>query len=199
MAEKIKKISITALEKSIGGLKKEEPVIKEWNGLQLAISPSLSFLEMLCFVDRVVDLCFNQSTYEYLPEVKKFAVGYNILDFYTNCSLPTGIEKQYKLVSGCEELIKFVCENIDKNQLKDILDSIDKKIENKALARVDALTVQMNQLYGIVNNIATQFEQIYSGISEEEMKKLVMTMTDGKFDESKVVDAYFEKKKESDQ
>lgn len=55
---------------------------------------------------------------------------------------------------------------------------------------------QVYELYGVIDNMSEQFEKTFSGVNNEDMTKLISAIANGGFDETKLVDAYFNKKKE---
>ena len=96
MAKSEKKISIASLDKVL----KEQAVdiaTEQWFGNEVKIKHTLSFSEMLAFVDDVVSSCFH-TTGGYMPELQEFVVKSNILTRYANFNLPDNLEHRYALL-----------------------------------------------------------------------------------------------------
>ena len=98
---KTKRVSINALEKITDEYVNEE--VLEWNGLEITIKKTLSFSDMMKFVDSVAKSCFVQGSGDYAPEIFDFALRSNVLDTYANFTMPRDLEKQYAMVYyfGC--------------------------------------------------------------------------------------------------
>lgn len=74
-----KKVSITTLEKIMKETYMPAKVV-EWNGVEVTIKPTLSFKDVLSFVDSVVKSCFTTDDSSYIPEVKEFVTKCCILE-----------------------------------------------------------------------------------------------------------------------
>ena len=82
-------------------------------------------------------------------------------------------------------------------QYNEILNAIDKKVENLANANVAAINKQINTIYNMFNSLQEQFNEIFSGITPEDASKFMQTIADGNFDEEKLVQAYMAQSKET--
>lgn len=194
MANKVKRISINALEKIVDEQYKPEPIAYEWNGISVTIHPVLSFEEMLTFVDGVVKSCFTSTDGKYMPEIKDFAIRCSILEIYANFSLPSNVEKRYALTNACDDLIDTIVQNINLRQYSSMLDAIDKKIEYIAEANIDALTARMNELYNSFETVEKQLGGLLGGVNQEDVKKMIDAVSDSKLDETKIVRAIYDEK-----
>lgn len=195
MANKIKKISINTLEKCVAEASGEPTVTIEWHGIAVAVKRRLGLMEMMTFVDGVVKSCFTSGGVEYTPEVLDFATRCSILEMYANFSLPANVERRYELVYECGDLYQIILDNIDRLQFDDILRSIDDKIAHIAEANIEAITRQMNELYAAFERLQERLSTAFEGIDKETIDNLVGAISDGKFDEEKLVDTYFAKKR----
>lgn len=187
-----KKVSITAFEKIMKETNSPTKTI-EWNGIEVTIKPTLSFKDVLSFVDNVVKSCFTMDSNSYIPEVKEFVIKCCILEMYANFALPTNIERKYDLLY-CTDAVNVVVANINKNQFEEILNAIDAKIDNIAQANIEAINKQMNELYSAFNNLQEQMAGIFAGIGTDEISKLIGAIAGDKFDETKLVQAYIDKR-----
>lgn len=187
-----KKVSITTLEKIMQETYMPAKVV-EWNGVEVTIKPTLSFKDVLSFVDSVVKSCFTTDNGSYIPEVKEFVTKCCILEMYANFALPTNVERKYDLVY-CTDAVNMVVANINTAQLQEIVEAIDTKIDNIAQANIEAVNKQMNELYSAFNNLQEQMTGIFAGIGTDEISKLIGAIAGDKFDETKLVQAYIDKR-----
>lgn len=190
---KTKKISIGTFDKIVKDTYTPTEVV-EWNGTEVIIKRSLSFTEMITFVNNVVKTCFSSENGEYIPEVKDFIIKTCILDMYANFSLPDNIEHKYNLIYN-SNAVQVVLNYINRQQFEEILQSIDDKIDHIAQANIEATTKQMNELYSSLNNLQSQFSEIFAGIKSEDMSGLLKAVSENKIDENKLVKAYVEQTK----
>jgi len=190
--EKVKKVSINALEKCV---EESAPSIVnvEWRGIEVTITRRLSLSDMMKFVDGVTNLCFSDDG-TYMPEIKDFATRCNVLEMYANFTLPSNIEKRYELVYACD-VYATIMGSIDRTQFEVMLAAIDDKIDNRAQANVEAINRQMNELYAAFENLESRLSAVFDGIDGDTMKQLIGAMSNGKLDEQKLMDAYLDAKK----
>lgn len=187
-----KKISISVFEKI---MKETHTATKnvEWNGVEITIKNTLSFKEVLSFVDSVTKSCFTTDSGSYLPEVKEFVIKCCILEMYANFAMPINVERKYDLVY-CTDAVNVVMDNINRVQLDEIIEAINDKIDNIAQANIEAVNKQMNELYSAFDNLQEQMTGIFAGIGTDEISKLIGAISGDKFDEDKLIQAYIDKK-----
>lgn len=193
MANKIKKISINALEKCVKEAVGEPIVTKEWRGINVNIKVRLSLKEMMTFVSSVVKTCFTETDNQYTPEVLDFAIRSSVLEMYANFTLPANVEKQYELLYGCD-VYSTILDTIDRSQFDAMLRAIDEKIAHIAASNIEAVTRQVNDVYASLNALEERLSSVFQGIDKDSIVRLVGAMADGKFDEGKLVQAYLETK-----
>lgn len=160
-----------------------------WNGLEIIIKNTLSLTEVFTFVNNVIQMCFEDETGEYLPEVKDFAIKSCILDMYTNIELEQNVQKRYELIY-CSDIIQFIVEHLPNPQLSEITHAIDVKLAHLAQANIESINKQMNDLYNAFDSFEKQIGTAFSAISEEDMNTLLSALTDKGLDEEKLVQAY---------
>ena len=112
---------------------------------------------------------------------------------YANFALPANVERKYDLIY-CTNAVKTVVANINVTQFEEIINSINAKVNNIAQANVEAVNRQMNELYAAFNNLQEQMSGIFDGIGTEEVSKLIGAISEGKFDETKLIQAYIDQK-----
>lgn len=192
---KSKRISITALDKVMRATNVPVKTI-EWNGIDITIKHTLSFKDVLTFVDNVANSCFATDS-RYLPEVKVFAIKCCVLEMYANFTLPSNIEHKYDLVYNTNAF-DTVIENINIKQLNEIVDAISDKVENMAKANIETINKQMSEIYTAFDGLQKQIGTVFSGLNSEEVINFIGAVTDGKLDENKLVEAYMESNKSKD-
>lgn len=185
-----KKISISAFENIMKDTYTATKTV-DWNGVEITIQRTLSFKDFLTFVDSVVKNCFSIDNNAYMPEIKDFAIKCCVLEMYANFALPVNVERKYDLVY-CTDAVQTVLAEINPEQYGVIMNAIDLKIENMAQANIEALNRQMSELYSAFENMQNQMSGVFEGVGSEEMLKLVGAISDGSFDESKLVQAYID-------
>lgn len=167
-----------------------EPFVEtDWHGLTIHIKTHLSLEEMMTFVSDVVSSCFAASTNEYLPEIKDFSTRCSILESYAGLVLPKSLDKKYEIVYGCD-IVPFVAQQVDQSQFKAILSSIDKKINHQAQSNIEAMNKQMNEVISGFSTLERKLSGIFENIDNKTITKIATAIADGKFDESKLVEAF---------
>lgn len=185
---KTKKISINAMDKVI----KENYIPShtiDWNGLEVVIKPTLTFKDMMSFVDSVVKTCFTSDNGAYMPEAKDFAVKSNILEKYTNFTLPNNLEHRYEMIYYTD-IIETVFKYTNKNQFNAMMDAINSKIENIAQANIENINKQMIELQASFEIFQNRIESMFDGINLEDIPDIMDKIASGNLDESKIVEAY---------
>lgn len=186
MADKIKKVSINTIEKAIEASYISEKTI-EWNGISILVKPNLTLKDMLSFVDAVVKNCFSEDG-TFMPETKNFAIRNYIVEYYTNISLPSNVEKRYDLLYH-QDFLDAVIANIDSSQFDAIIDAIDEKVAHIAQSNIEAITKQMNDLCSSFDNITTRMEEVFSVADKDSLAGVIKAFGDGKIDEEKIAKA----------
>lgn len=187
---KVKKISINAWEQVMKNTYTHAYAV-DWNGVEVTIINTLSMKEMLAFVDNVVRSCFTQDTITYIPEVKDFAIKSNLVEMYTNVSLPSNLSTRYDLIYRTD-LVEVILKNINIAQYSEMFSAIEDKIANIAQANIEATHRQMNELYAAFDNMQKQIAEMFAGIGADDMTKLMSAITNSALDERKLVEAYAE-------
>ena len=189
MAKNKKKISVNTFEK----VAKEHfgnEVIVDWYGVEVTVTPTISAVEMMNFVDDVVESAFLEAL-GYMPEVFDFVVRCNVLTRYANFSLPGNIEKRYELVYGTDAF-ETVVQKVNPGQYDEIVRAAKEKIEYKLDTSAAAVTRDAERMIDTFGDIQNQFESLFSGLSGDDIKKMVSAIGDKSVDEERLVKAYLE-------
>ena len=192
MAKGTNRISI----RTIDAIAKEQfPnfVTEIWNGTELRIKKSLSFSEMLSFVNDVVKSCI-QEEHGYMPELMDFAIKSNILSRYANFSLPDNLEHRYDILYQTDA-VAFVVSHINKSQLQEITTAINHKISYLCNSNIQQVQKQMGDFLTAFETLQGKMTNLFSNLTPDDVTRLIGAINDGGLDESKIVSAYLKQTK----
>lgn len=189
---KVKKISINAFE-SVVKENFENTVTKEWFGIPVTITKTISFEEVVNFVAEVADNCFL-SDGRYIPEAMQALIDCGVVRHYTNINLPANLSSAYELVmrSG---IIDFIMPEINSNQYNDIIIAIRDKIEYACDTNVTEFRNSLSDMMASMIDLQDRTRELFGKISPDEIQTLLDAFGDDKDVENKVVDAYIERQK----
>lgn len=189
---KVKKISINAFE-SVVKENFENIVTKEWFGIPVTITKTISFEEVVNFVAEVADNCFL-SDGRYIPEAMQALIDCGVVRHYTNINLPANLSSAYELVmrSG---IIDFIMPEINSNQYNDIIIAIRDKIEYACDTNVTEFRNSLEDMMESMTDLQDKTKDLFGKISPDEIQTLLAAFGDDKAVENKVVDAYIERQK----
>ncbi|CCY68616.1 putative uncharacterized protein [Clostridium sp. CAG:678] len=180
---------VSNLLKTING-EYSNTVKKTWQGMTFEIKRVLSFAEMTEFIDSVMSLCFSDS-YLYLPEVRDFAINSCIIDYYTNIDIVDDVNIRYNTIY-CTNLIEQIKKEINTNQLDNILDALDEKIDYRVSTNIDAILSQVDNIVQTLENFAQKAQDSFKDLTPDDIKGFVSSINSGALDEEKIVKAYFD-------
>lgn len=188
---KIKKISINAFEKVIKE-NFENTVTKEWFGLPIIITKTISFEDVISFVSEVVDNCFLDDG-KYIPEAMHALIDCGVVRYYTNINLPANLSSAYELVKR-SGIVDFIMPEINGNQYSDIIIAIRDKIEYIC----DSNTVEFNRAIDRMTASITQIQEatnnLFDNVSPEDIQKIVRAYGDDRAIEERIVEEYLKQK-----
>lgn len=195
MAKNEKRVSINIMDKVMKE-NFQNTLLDTWYGTEIKITKSISFTDMLSFVSDVVNSCF-QDDGGFMPEVMDFAIKSNILNRYTNVSMPDNLEHRYELIY-CTDVIDFVCQRISAGQLQEIISSVSKKLDYMSDSNVIGIKKKTEELISAFENMQKQTENMFSNVTPDDFSKLIGAIGDGKFSEDKVVEAYLNRTRKAE-
>ncbi len=187
MAKSEKKVSINSLNKVMKN-QRSEKIVDTWHDIEVTIKPSISFIETLEFVNDVVMSCFSDNN-GFVPEVMDFAIKSNILSKYANFSLPDDLEHRHDIIYN-SDAVQFVCQRINMEQLREITASIDKKIAYLSNSNVMGIQKQTAELIDAFEKVQQSITKMFSGITPDDMAKIIGALDKDGFSEDKLVQAY---------
>ena len=192
MAKKTKKVSIGSVDKVIKDNFSNIEIL-DWFGLDVEVKKTLSATEAFEFVNNCVNAVIDES--EYLPEVKDFIIRSNVIEAYTNISLPDSFTHRYDILFE-SDIVEAVIQVLDQKQFCNIIEAIDNKIEYKKSMNISELGKRVSSLISAFENVYEQTESMYSGIEANDIKKLLSAVSNADFNEENVVKAYMNNTKE---
>lgn len=192
MAKNEKRVSInttdTIMKERFGNTATEQ-----WYDAEVKIKRSISFTEMLTFVNDVVMSCFQQDG-GFMPEVLDFAIKSNILTKYANFSMPDNLEHRYEIIYNTDA-VDFVCRHINMGQLNEIVASVNRKLDYMCNSNVAAIQRQLNKVVESFEDVQQQTAKLFDGISSEDIAKITDAISNGELSGDKIVEAYLKQTK----
>lgn len=192
MAKNEKRVSInttdTIMKERFGNT-----VTEQWYDAEVKIKRSISFTEMLTFVNDVVMSCFQKDG-GFMPEVLDFAIKSNILTKYANFSMPDKLEHRYEIIYNTDA-VDFVCKNINMGQLNEIVASINRKVDYMCNSNVKAIQRQLSQMVESFEDMQQQTSKLFDSISSEDIAKIAGAVSSGELSGDKIVEAYLKQTK----
>lgn len=188
---KVKKVSINNFEKIVKE-NFENVITKEWFGIPITITKTISFDEVATFVNEVVDNCFLDDG-RYIPEVMHALVNCGVVRYYTNMNLPSNLVTAYDLVmqSG---IIDFIMSEINHEQFSDIMIAIRDKVEYMCDSNTIEFNRAMEKMTSSLNDIQDITKDLFSKLTPEDLQKIVGMSADERSIEERVVSEYMKQK-----
>lgn len=188
---KVKKISINAFEKTIKE-NFENTVTKDWFGIPVTITKTISFEEVVSFVAEVADNCFLDDG-RYIPEAMQALIDCGVVRHYTNISLPANLSSAYELVmqSG---IIDFIMSEINYSQYNNILLAIRDKVEYACESNTAEFKHAMEKMTISMNEIQEATKDLFDKVSPDDIQRIVGLYGDDHTIEERVVDEYLKQK-----
>lgn len=190
---KVKKISINAFEKTIKE-NFENTVTKDWFGIPVTITKTISFEEVVSFVAEVADNCFLDDG-RYIPEAMQALIDCGVVRHYTNISLPTNLSSAYELVmqSG---IIDFIMSEINYSQYNNIVLAIRDKVEYTCESNTAEFNKAIEKMTVSMNEIQEATKDLFSKISPDDVQKIMGMYGDERSIEERVVEEYIKQNHE---
>lgn len=163
--------------------------VVEWHGTELEIRKTISAATMYDLVRKVANACFDETTGEYLSEVRDFAERVAIVSAYTNVQLPDDDTEHLYDILYRTDLYDAVWKNICSDQLLAISDAIDQRIETRTEANRAMFEREVQNIIDSVQQLGEQISQLFDGITPEDLKAMISAIGEGGVDEEKIVQA----------
>lgn len=193
---KKKRVSINALEKVMKGTYVPTETIK-WHDIEVTITKTLPLKDVIGMVNDIVDSCFALEDGDFLPEIRDFAIKSAVLEKYANFTMPSNTSAQYDLIYRTDAFAA-VYAHINIEQFNEICLAVDRKLQYKADANIEAINRQMQTLFDAFEEIEKNLSSLFTGMDNESMAKLVDAISNGQLDEEKLMKSYFDEKEARD-
>ena len=176
MEEQKAKINFKEFEADIKARFYEETDV-EWLGRTIVIKKALSFAEMLTFVSSVVDTCYldnGEGVTVFMPEVKDYAIIFNLVEFYTNIELAHEDENEHNGFDDYDFIIqsgiqKIILDNIDTEQFDSMIKAIASKIKYINDTSSATIMSEMDNLNNALTDIIPQITELFQGENKEKL------------------------------
>ena len=184
-----KMISIKTLDKIANEC--PDKVTVDWHGEQLVIDRILTFGEVVLFVDKVTEVCFDKETGTYRPEARDYADRLMTVAFYTNVRLPENNEHQYKLLYKTD-LYRTVLEHINIEQYDEMLAAISRKISHELHLNKRSLETKVEAAANDVARVVDAVSALFEGVEPGDIQNIAKAIGDG-YSEEKLIQAVLNK------
>lgn len=162
--------------------------VTDFYGQEIIVQKRIPFALMSELVQKVADACFSDEG-EYMPEIRDFALRLCCVEAYTNIRLPQeNVEHQYEIV-GCAELWRIVANCIDQDQLEQICDAIQDRIQARLDSNRAAFEREINKLTQALDEMGKQVTELFGSVSPEDLQALLSAIGENGVDEEKIVKA----------
>ena len=163
--------------------------VVDWHGAELEVKKKIPAAVMYDLVRNVADACFDKETGEYLPEVRDFAERVAIVSAYANVRLPEDDVEHLHDILYRTDLYEVVWKSICSDQLLAISDAIDQRIEARTEANRVAFEYEVQNIIESVRQLGEQINQLFEGITPEDLKAMIAAIGEDGVDEEKIVQA----------
>lgn len=147
----------------------------QWNGLDIHIKKRLGVAEMLDFINTVVAWCVDEDTGEYRPEWKLFSYDSELVEKYTNLTLPKDLEKRYRILL-CNDLINTIIRNVDSVQLETIYYAIEDRIRYILRSTSSTVYKQMSDVVDAFSQMKDVANEMFTNENAATLTKFMETV-----------------------
>lgn len=163
----------------------------EWNEMSISVKRYLDMEDMMNFTYSVFNSCFSNTTGEYRPEVKDFAIRSCILEIYANIDLPDNLAERYNVIYQ-SSVIPEIMQYIDQTQFNAIMIAIDNKIESRINMNVAKFENEMREAQETLSGVLEFVKEIFDGIDNETVKQIAGAISNMKISPEKLAETVVE-------
>lgn len=156
-----------------------------FNGLK--IKEYLTLEEAVTFVETATEAYFPQGNYSRL--VGDIATAILTVETYTNLELPGDVSEKYAVISA-KCLIPIIKESTNSEQYLTLIGSIEEAVKTKKHISEHDIEKELDKISLLFENIASNTQDIMSGLDINDVKALLSATSEGKIDEEKLIKAY---------
>ena len=155
----------------------EEVRTVHWIGQDIEIKRRLSLMEVLYFVENVVDVCYQEEdgVFIYKPEVQAYAIKHTLVSLYTNIDLSEEDDNDFSVYDFItkSDIIDVIMNNIDFEQYNEMIQAIASKIKFINEQNSAAIMSEVSTLNSAINELVPQIREF---ASPEGLEKLQSAM-----------------------
>lgn len=163
----------------------------EWNEMSISVKRYLDMEDMMNFTYSVFNSCFSNTTGEYRPEAKDFAIRSCILEIYANIDLPDDMTERYNVIYQ-SSVIPEIMQYIDQAQFNAIMIAIDNKIESRINMNVAKFENEMREAQETLSGVLEFVKEIFDGIDNETVKQIAGAISNMKISPEKLAETVVE-------
>lgn len=187
MAKKEKRVTITEFE-NVMKQNFTNIVSVDWHGVEVHIKKTISLMDMMGFVNEVVESCFDDEG-EFMPEIMDFAIKSNVLTRYANFTMPKDLEARYAMIY-ISDAIHLVYSVIDADQINEIMAAIDRKLNHLCSGDIASARNKLRDIIVKFDEMQDQFGEIFDGLSAEDLSNMFRATSQNGIDEVELVKAF---------
>lgn len=164
----------------------------DWEGYEVKVNYLVDSAIISTIADAIVAACFAEDG-TYNPYLKEFTAKCLIITAYTDIQLPEDIASKYALIYGTD-IFETVIEQICGEQIAELQETVDKRIEYKVKVSTDAVMGRILEIYAQLESAVGTLMDSVGNISAEDMEKFVVAVSNSKLDEEKLIKAIVSQK-----
>ena len=159
----------------------------DYYGHELVVQKVIPFRLLSGIVRSVINTCFSEDGV-YAPEKMEFALRICVIGAYTNVRLPDDAEHQYSILYRTD-LWDTVMRFISAGQYRQIVNSISDEISVRNEANYAAFNRDVQKLVDEINSLGERFSDMFSSVTQDDIKGFMSAVSDGGIDEEQIVKA----------
>ena len=182
-----KRVNFSDIEDAVRDSAQNEVTV-DFNGVEIRVLKTVGLTQLMQMTKYVSGICFDGDTGEYLPELRDFAIRSSVVMWYTDIELPDDVFEQYDILYA-SPLFDCILESIDESQFLEFVAAVEKKLEYIASISVDSSRKKLDEIVNTFSELSSLLEDLFGGISSDEINNIAEAISNGAFDENKLVEA----------
>lgn len=133
---------------------------------------TLDFENAIRFVDDVVDICVDEETGEYKPELLDYMVKLSAIKYYSDYEMPSDVRESYDLIYKTD-ISEKVIQNINTEQFNNLVNAARSKIEFKANYIINTVANKVAELIKKFDDLFEEGNKFMSGLNEDDISGIL--------------------------
>lgn len=171
---------------------KDEVGTIDWEDTKVEVRRFLPMADAMGYINDVVAGCLSEDN-EYYPEALDFMRRRELVNRYTNFSLPEDTAAEYKILYGTD-LYDMIYEMIECDQLDVLWTAINTRIDMIKNDKRLAVERQLADLYAAMKSLSDILSETVGDVTGEQITDFIKALANNQFSEEKVVSAIFDEK-----